>query len=880
MKEKYKKLIAVLCILSAVSLVLSIILLWKKNMRSIDKISDTVISGDNIILSNSDEENNISVIVIDSEGNEIYTADYLKKTALNEVFIYNSCTDLITDDDNVFVHIILYDGDNQSIIKEKVMFCNFENGSLEDKWDIPVDKNTQINALNCRIINGKLYYVSVNDDTVSLNCLDNNNAYSSEMVLKTDISDITEWFITDDFKLVGYSSYQGIFEFSDNGISRVYPLNNESDISIVNFGCDNEGCIYFTDLICGKNIKYDSGMNLSESNDIQYSMSYTLINLADYNLEKQGNVDSSELKNISYQSEGNFSAVYDSDGKSNKIAVFKNGSLVIFDNINLKTIKYNKLFKYFLICFIITGACFSLFYFYYKKKKYISVPVKVSLFSLLIMFVGVIMIKDNLEETLSKKFRQDAYSIMLADISSMYCNKESMNDFKDIYEFSLGTDNFIAPLHYKFYGTDENDNFIIMNNKGGMENVPAEYVCSIKSIEAFRQSLENYTPVLITESDGCNEYYALIYPIHGDVENFIVEVSIEKYIYDELVKKCVNIISIAIVVCLLLLILIFSFILKFALKPIEVLVKQIKNNNVKEEKRNDNYLFKDEIRDIKIVFENMIANISEYQIKMKNNNETYYKFLPSEIFSIFGRNNISELKSGDNQKVMFYNMYIDLQNSDISLLEKNYSDLLLKEEKSEYIIETFNMKYMEVSFRYKPENIVRHMSEFIQQFSDIYIGISYGVSLMAITGGEERLQAIIISKHKKIASILSDIGRKYDRNLIVSEYFLKTIPDYEKFFSVRYTGDICIDGEYIKIYDIINVSKDNDKIIYTKKDFEKGVNYFIKKDFYNAGLCFAEVLKYNRNDNIAKEYLNMSEIYLSGSVIPETDILSEKREKY
>lgn len=64
-------------------------------------------------------------------------------------------------------------------------------------------------------------------------------------------------------------------------------------------------------------------------------------------------------------------------------------------------------------------------------------------------------------------------------------------------------------------------------------------------------------------------------------------------------------------------------------------------------------------------------------------------------------------------------------------------------------------------------------------------------------------------------------------------------------------------NEIITVYDFFDV--DSNEVInlkkHTKEVLEKGVAYYLNKDFYNARRCFIEVLKEYQNDKAAKEYL-------------------------
>ena len=874
MTKNLKKFVIVLCVIIVFSLGLSVILSRTLNNKdNIGSICDVKITDDNIILILNDDRN-ISAVVCDYNGNELYSARYPIETISDGQRIHNSYAGVMTSENDVFINIVSHYSSNADISEKKIMQCNFKTESMKQKWTLPDD-------YVCRIINGRLYYLSSDGDNILLNSYDD-----SSIVKSFDCSEVNadKWVITDNLDIISFSCSDGIYEFSDSSVRKIYP-RDDLEVSLVNFCYDGDS-IYFTDLLNGQNLKYNLSSGAYQSSMIYDEMKCSILNSENYDTIKYSN-----LKNISCISENdNFAAVYD----EKNIVLFNNDNAVLLDNINFRNFQPVKFFKYFAVCFLIVLTAVLSFYLFYRKKGYISVLIKIGALSVIIIFTGLTVIRNSMTEALTNNFRQDIYSIMLADISSLeYDVKDSlayndsnidilldMSDFSDICTRNIKAGNKIAPVHYSLYTYNNADNSFLSS-----ENIPADYIFSNSDIDLYMESINNNIPVLITQFMNYEDYYTLVYPVNynsfdDEAKSAVILLSLEKYIPDSSVSSVVNEISIIMIAAFAVLVLIFIIVLGFMLRPIKILNRKIIDNTIKADKVNSNLVFKDEVKDIKNVFENMIENISEYQKKMFNDNETYYKFLPSEIFSIFGKDNISKFEAGDSRKVLFYNMYMNLENTDKDLLEKNYSDLMINSEHDRYITETFNMECIEISFKNKPEFVIEYMKKVIDKFPDIYAGISYGTSIMAIIGGNQRLQAIIVSEHKKIAQMLSEIGRKYKRNLIVSHSFLKAFHEYDKLFNIRCIGNIRINNEYIRIYDVIDISDNCEPLIHTKTDFENGIDCFLEKDFYNAGIYFSKVLKYNKNDDIAKEYLNMSEMYLSCPDNAETDILLKKEVDY
>lgn len=894
--KKFKSLITLLIVVIVVSLCLSMVISWKINNKKIDMISDTVSTENNIAFV-SREKNNISVVLMDNKGYEVNSLDYPEKTLSDGHILNNFCTELLTYNNRVYMHIVSCDTSNGTVINERIVLCDFKNNSLKNKWDIPTegDKFKQ-SAYGCEIINDNLYYISEDENNIMhLNLIDGVNMHSIKQTFSSDNRNIMQWAITDELRIIGYSSYQGIFEFSGNSSERLYPLNDEENISLVNFEYDGEGSIYITDLNEEKNIIYNLEADSFKDNDIVYNFNCTLLN-SDSNLEN--NIEFSDLKNISYRADGSFTAICNSESDYNRIAVCSDENIVLFDSINFRTFKIFKIFKYFLICFAVLGIFSLLLYYYYKKNMYISITMKITALSIVITLFGSAMISDNIKNLLYENLRDDMYDTLLSDgmnvsrnVSSTIYNygydydtvNEQLNlyDFSDLYNRNIRENNIIASPNCILHMIDENGNLITMNNSDGIENIPSEYIYSKYDIDIYNKVISECSPAIITRNTFSGECYVLVYPLINSAEteilecDAVIEISIEEYIVNSRVSEYTNKIGIIVLMSMIMLIIIFVIILGFALRPIKILTEKIKKRNVKIAQVK-NITFKEEVKDIRTVLENMLANIIEYQKNIQNNNETYSKFLPSEIFSMLGNNNISELETGTSKKIFLNNVFIDLQQIDNEILEKNYDNIITYISKNDCIIENFNLDYMEISFKNNPEKIICDIKNLINQFNDMYIGISYGVSILAIVGGSERLQAMIISGQKKLAGILSGIGKKFSRNMIVSEDFLKQNNGLNQNFSIRFIGHIFIDDHYIKIYDVLDMSPDMDKNLQTKKDFECGIEYFLQKKFVNAKICFIDVLKYNKNDVIAKEYLNMCDIYISDTLEADTDILSGK----
>lgn len=887
MIKYWKKILLSVCILIVISLCVSIVITKQSTKNDLNFISSIDVVSNDIVLINTLDDKFI-VTKMDNQGNEISSIYYpIKKNQ-----IYNNCLDLITIDNKVYIHLIMLNSSNGTIFKEKVLLCDFDNNSLVEKWEIPTNSTDfeQV-AFGTTIINDNLYYISFNDDTTAnLNRMDNLGNYSIEKTISLEEYNIIDWAIFEDLSIIGYSSYQGIIDFSNDISKRIYPIVEENS-SLVNFDYTSDGTVYLTDLYTNQNIIYDLN-----TNTLEYSP------ITKYNVKKDLNkniLEASCLKKISYVNNNEFVSICDYNQDYNSIAIYKNGNLSIIDQINTKNLDMKFFSKYFGICFLICAIIVLLISSYIYFEKYISITLKISMLSGIILVIGISFILNNIKLTLQDNLKNDMYSILLNNVSLSQYDLEmalydgydynlidkiiNIENFTDLKDRNIRENNLVMSPYCNLHILNENGTLMTMNNKGGMENIPTEYIYDKSIVEKYIQSINDNTAIVMTQKDSLGEWYILGYPIiiecsDGTTINAILETGIEKYIVNNDIYKYYNTLAILLIASLMTLIIITMIILWISLKPLKTLTYNIKNNNI-DFKGNRKNFYKDEIIEIKEIFEQMIANITNYKQEMENNSNTYQKFLPYQIFNTLSSSDnesILQLELGDSKKMFLYNIYMDF-----NICPKDnlfYNNVISNIENNHGVVESFNLKFMEVLFWNNPKDMLNTIIDLIHQYDGLYAGFSYGISIPAIIGGNSRLETIVISKQKKVSEILCKICKKFNTKLIVSEYLLKQISNYEDYYSIRLIGHINLDGNYIKIYEVLDVSSRLEINLTTKVDFENGIECFLNNDFATAKKYFVRVLKHNKDDDISKEYLNMCDIYLSKSnKYCTTDILYNKR---
>lgn len=145
------------------------------------------------------------------------------------------------------------------------------------------------------------------------------------------------------------------------------------------------------------------------------------------------------------------------------------------------------------------------------------------------------------------------------------------------------------------------------------------------------------------------------------------------------------------------------------------------------------------------------------------------------------------------------------------------------------------------------------------------IGLSCGNVMTGIVGDEKRFGVLTISDTTGVAEFLQEMAGRYGARILITGSLREQISDFDKKYNSRYLGWVRLKmtGTMEDIYDVYDGDEPEDRNgkRRTRLLFEKGVKLFQERRFYDARLHFIEVLKANRMDRAAKEYLYLCNRY-------------------
>lgn len=186
------------------------------------------------------------------------------------------------------------------------------------------------------------------------------------------------------------------------------------------------------------------------------------------------------------------------------------------------------------------------------------------------------------------------------------------------------------------------------------------------------------------------------------------------------------------------------------------------------------------------------------------------------------------------------------------------------------IVEDFHKAGMTILFLENPKKAVEtavticemlnELGQRRQEYTRFSIGITYESAIVGVVGARQRMNLLMLSEESSgLSTWLQKLAEKYYARILVAETYAALISQFEKKFHVRLLGYVYVSDTHsvIKVYDVFDGDEKEirNRKRQTKMVFEKGVMLFAERKFVEARQYFIEVLKTDRFDRAAKEYV-------------------------
>lgn len=145
------------------------------------------------------------------------------------------------------------------------------------------------------------------------------------------------------------------------------------------------------------------------------------------------------------------------------------------------------------------------------------------------------------------------------------------------------------------------------------------------------------------------------------------------------------------------------------------------------------------------------------------------------------------------------------------------------------------------------------------------IGLCRGSVMAGVAGYGRKRCVLTLSAHMGLSGFLQRVASKYSARILATADYVENVKGFAKAYNHRLLGYFYIQemGCVKKIFDIFDGDETavRNRKRKTRMLFEKGVGLFVKREFTQARGYFIEVLKADREDRAAGEYVFLCDRY-------------------
>lgn len=291
-----------------------------------------------------------------------------------------------------------------------------------------------------------------------------------------------------------------------------------------------------------------------------------------------------------------------------------------------------------------------------------------------------------------------------------------------------------------------------------------------------------------------------------------------------------------------------------------------------------------EIYDLINNFNSMAETIQNYNQYLISLNSSYERFIPVEFLSYLSKENIIEVKLGDQIQKDMAVMFSDIRSFTTlseSMTPKQTFDFLNSYltnvgpiiRKHDGFVDKYLGDGVMALFPKLPDDAIRAAIEMCRALTSYNqersrqglveiksgIGLHMGPLMLGTIGEEKRMQGTVISDAVNLSARLESLTKDFGVSLLISKEIFSRLEDPDK-YKYRFLGNTNVKGksESVAIFEIYDADPVD---ILTKKDltkrtFENAIYYYGIEDYSAAEEQFLNVLTHFPDDKASLLYLD------------------------
>ena len=295
---------------------------------------------------------------------------------------------------------------------------------------------------------------------------------------------------------------------------------------------------------------------------------------------------------------------------------------------------------------------------------------------------------------------------------------------------------------------------------------------------------------------------------------------------------------------------------------------------------------RDEVAGISAAFNRMSITIREQMEWIQACARGYERFVPKQVFGILGRETVVDLSLGDQAELKaavcavssrrFQTMARSMTGAEIyEMMNRSMKIMISAVMEKDGVIDRMADAGLVAFYTQGCEPALwcavslcekmNFLTESGQPLPPFQIAITYGQIRIGIVGHEQRVAASTVSDQIPLAGFLQELGERFGARILITGAAAQQIPDFETRYRSRMIGYLYMKmtDSMEKIYDIYDGDELEQKVKKEKTSglFAGAMAAFESGRYYDARQMFARILKENRDDLAAREYIYRCDRY-------------------
>lgn len=812
----------------------------------------------------------------------------------------------ITLDEDGQVYVYCYSRAMDSNDKHSSVYrCDFENGVLEQAWKLP-DKQLNGRLIQIQVMDGSLYFVGKDEKG---NCgfmrMDSQGQSFMCQELTEDAASVKDAYYHPEYGSM-WADWNSRFYLGRTEICHE-DTRDYADIRV-----EESGIFYFdVPSLTFRSIPFRREQG-------QALVPVDLVQAGNMVFARAG-LDYMDILPFHYNEDGGFVGGVDISPGTRILGIFDSSGTQVGELSEMRLTpekRFNMWIRTACACLAAEAVLSGLILLWYRQSKG-KIPVLVKLLGVLVPMILLLSwaLGRQLEQFLRERMMRRNYDLLytiadlkLSDINPHELMRINLSDIpedkyyrdifkrkdysvfpRQVYDYHEGV---IYPVISKAYF------WLFLEKEGDLRYAEVDghhyygarvmYDRGRTELDKMRTAMEREMIVETSYNDFSGDFIAVYVPVVDENRNSmgVLECGISSrilvYEVEQQIKQIHGMLGGIMALLLAALVSVLAFSL-YPLKRVRAAVEEVSRGKLGVHLKIRGH---DEVASIGQAFNHMSAKLKEQIDYIQACSAGYAAFVPQRVFEILDREDITKISLGDQKEIQAAVLSVGSRQFEeqaralggdqlYGMINQVLREMIPMVAKENGVVDHMREDGIDA---YYPNDCLGALRSAVSiaeclrvmraegsRIPVYHVCVSFGLVRVGIVGGKERMEASTISELMALSDFLKTMAGQVGAKILVLESAARQIPDFGKQYHVREIGTLYRKREGVpeRVYDVYDgdeagAFKAKEK---TRDLFKKAMEAYRSRDFYDARLAFAGVLKENGKDLAARIYVYRCDQY-------------------